>query len=118
MRKLREWISRLGGFFCKQGKDREFDEELKSHLQFHIEDNLRSGMTPEAARRAAMIKLGGLDSAKEAYRDQRGELSGRKARAASRSRDSGIGGKAGRDAQQAGVCDHGLQLLAGASVRD
>src|SRR5262249_54360689 len=35
-------------------------------------DNLRTGMTPEEARRQAMIKLGGIDSIKEAYRDQRG----------------------------------------------
>jgi predicted permease len=38
----------------------------------HIEDNLRLGMTPEEARRQALIKLGGIESTKEAYRDQRG----------------------------------------------
>src|SRR5688572_21705971 len=72
MRKLREWIFRTGGLFNKQRKDRELNEEIESHLQLHIEDNLRSGMTPEAARRDAMIKLGGMDVVKEAYRDQRG----------------------------------------------
>src|SRR5262249_24890836 len=34
--------------------------------------NLRLGMTPEEARREAMVKLGGVESTKEAYRDQRG----------------------------------------------
>src|SRR5437667_9745986 len=72
MRKLREWILRFGGLFNKQRKDRELDVEIESHLQFHIEDNLRLGMTPEEARRQAMIKLGGVESIKEAYRDQRG----------------------------------------------
>ena len=38
----------------------------------HFEDNLRLGMTPEEARRQAMVKLGGIESTKEAYRDQRG----------------------------------------------
>src|SRR5213593_964316 len=72
MRRLREWILRFGGLFNKQRKDRELDDEIESHLQMHIEDNLRSGMTPEEARREAMIKLGGIESTKEAYRDQRG----------------------------------------------
>ena len=72
MKRLREWMVRFGGLFNKQRKDRELDVEIESHLQFHIEDNLRLGMTPEEARRQAMIKLGGVESMKEAYRDQRG----------------------------------------------
>ncbi len=72
MRKLRELILRLGGLFDKQRKDRELDEEIESHLQLHIEDNLRLGTTPKEARREAVIKLGGIESMKEAYRDQRG----------------------------------------------
>ncbi len=38
----------------------------------HIEDNLRSGMTTEEARRDALIRLGGVEPAKEACRDRRG----------------------------------------------
>src|SRR3989441_4596767 len=72
MRKVRTWIVRFGGLFNKQRKDRELDEEIESHLQLHIEDNLRLGMTPEEARRQALIKIGGVESTKEAYRDQRG----------------------------------------------
>lgn len=72
MRRLRGWIVRLGGLFNKQRKDRELEDEIESHLQMHIEDNLRFGMTPEEARRQALIKLGGIESTKEAYRDQRG----------------------------------------------
>src|SRR5438445_1916235 len=72
MRKLRGWVRRFGGLFNKRRKDRELAEELESHLQMHIEDNLRSGMSPEESRRQAILKLGGLESTKEAYRDQRG----------------------------------------------
>jgi hypothetical protein len=72
MRRLRALIVRLGGLFDRQRKDRELDDEIESHLQMHIEDNLRSGMTPVEARRRALIKLGGVSSTKEAYRDQRG----------------------------------------------
>lgn len=72
MKRLRELIQRLGGLFNQQDKDRELDDEIESHLQMHNEDNLRLGMTPEEARREALIKLGGIESMKEAYRDQRG----------------------------------------------
>src|SRR6266536_5090714 len=72
MRRVREFFLRFGGLFNKQRKDQELDDEIESHLQLHIEDNLRLGMAQEEARREALIKLGGVDSMKEAYRDQRG----------------------------------------------
>jgi predicted permease len=72
MRKLRGWIMRFGGLFNKGRKDRELQDELESHVQMHTEDNIRSGMTPEEARRQAMIKFGGMESVKEACREQRG----------------------------------------------
>lgn len=37
-----------------------------------MEDNLRSGMTLDEARRQAVIKLGGTESTKELYREQQG----------------------------------------------
>jgi putative ABC transport system permease protein len=72
MKRLREWTVRFGGLFKKQRKDWELDEEIESHLQLHIEDNVRLGMTPDEARRRAMIQFGGIESTKESYRDQRG----------------------------------------------
>ena len=72
MRRLREWFGRFRGLFNKRRKDRELDDEIESHLQMHLEDNLRLGMTPQEARRQAIIKLGGIECSKEAYRDQRG----------------------------------------------
>jgi predicted permease len=72
MRRLRAWFLRVGSLFNKQRGERELSDELESHLQMHIEDNLRRGMTPDEARRKALIKLGGVEQAKENYRDQRG----------------------------------------------
>ena len=54
--------------------DVEFAAELESHLQMHIEDNLRAGMSPTEARRRALIKLGGVEQVKEVYRNRRGIL--------------------------------------------
>lgn len=67
----RAWFARLGGLFHKAQRDAEFAAELESHLELHVEDNLRAGMTPEAARRDALMRLGGLAQAKELYRDRR-----------------------------------------------
>jgi hypothetical protein len=71
MKQLRAIILRLTGIFRKEHRDRELAAEIESHLQLHIEDNLRSGMTTEQARREAILKLGGVEATKEAYRDRR-----------------------------------------------
>jgi macrolide transport system ATP-binding/permease protein len=70
MRKLRAFLLRFKGLFLKDARDRDFADELESHLQMHIDDNIRAGMSPQEARRVAVMKLGGLDQAKEAYRDR------------------------------------------------
>src|SRR2546425_9563559 len=72
MRRLRAWLVRFAGIFGKDRCGREFAAEIESHLQIHMDDNLRSGMTPAEARRNALIKLGGLEQTKESYRDQKG----------------------------------------------
>ena len=72
MRQIRAWLLRLAGLFAKDRREQELAEEMESHLQMHIEDNLRSGMNPEGARRNALIKLGGIEQTKENYRDRRG----------------------------------------------
>ena len=71
MRPVRAFFSRLGGSFSQARREREMAEELESHLQMQTEDNLRSGMSAEQARRAAVLKSGGLEPAKEACRDRR-----------------------------------------------
>lgn len=70
MRQLRAWLLRFKGIFLKGDRERELADEIESHLQMHIDDNLRAGMSPQEARRVAVMKLGGVDSTKEAYRDR------------------------------------------------
>jgi predicted permease len=72
MRSIRAWLVRLAAMFGRrQRDDGDFMAEMQSHLQMHIEDNLRRGMSREAARREALIKLGGLEQTKQLYRDRR-----------------------------------------------
>ena len=72
MRRLRAWLLRLGDFLRKGQRDRELSAEIESHLQLHIADNLRAGMSSTQARREALMKLGGVEQTKEIYRDRRG----------------------------------------------
>ena len=70
MKAFRAWLLRSRGLFSKAQREREFASEIESHLQMQIDDNLRSGMTPEEARRAALLKLGGVEQTKQAYRER------------------------------------------------
>ena len=70
MKALRAAASRLLGVVRKDHRERELAAELDAHLQLHIDDNLRAGMSPEEARRTALLKLGGLEQTKERYRER------------------------------------------------
>jgi hypothetical protein len=62
----------VGTAFRTGALDREFDEELESHLVMLTEDNIRRGMTPEQARREALLRMGGPVSLRAQHRDVRG----------------------------------------------
>jgi len=72
MRRVRVFLLRLFGSLDGRRTQEEVSRELKSHLQLHIEHNLGLGMTPEEARRDALVRLGGLEQARQLYIDQRG----------------------------------------------
>jgi predicted permease len=72
---MRSWLAalrRIGGLFTPDRARRDFDDELESHLQLHVDELVRSGSTPAEARRQALAKLGGRQQARERYRDRRG----------------------------------------------
>jgi predicted permease len=72
MNRFRSSLSRLLNLFRSRAQsERELSAELDSHLQLHIDDNLRRGLSPEQARRTAVLQLGGLEQTKERVRDQR-----------------------------------------------
>jgi predicted permease len=72
MNRVRAWFCRLVEIFGRDRRDHELDAEIESHIAMHVEANVRAGMTPDEARRAALIKLGGVEQTKENYRDRRG----------------------------------------------
>jgi putative ABC transport system permease protein len=52
--------------------EQELDEEVRSHVEMLVEENLRKGMSPEEARYAALRSFGGVEQVKEVYRERRG----------------------------------------------
>lgn len=49
----------------------ELDDELRFHLEKQIESNILSGMSPEEARRQALITFGGVQQTRESVREVR-----------------------------------------------
>lgn len=71
MRSFRVFALRFAGLFRRKQSNADFSDELRSHLQMHIDDNVRAGMNPDEARRQALIRLGGVEPTKETYRERR-----------------------------------------------
>ena len=51
-------LRRIANLFTRSRGDREIDAELCAHIDLRIDDNLAAGMSPEAARRDAMLRFG------------------------------------------------------------
>ena len=69
---LRLFTARLRALFGGAAEDREFAQELESHLEMLTEENVRLGMRPEAAARQARLTLGSVTSLQSQHRDVRG----------------------------------------------
>jgi predicted permease len=69
---LRILALRIKGLFGKRGRETELDAELHAHLEALTEENIRRGMAPKDARHAAHREFGGVEQAKELYRERRG----------------------------------------------
>jgi putative ABC transport system permease protein len=69
---LRVLVQRLIALFRKERLEQELDDELCSHLEMQVEENVRKGMSPQDARYAALRSFGGVEQVKEIYREQMG----------------------------------------------
>ncbi|HEY4010106.1 MAG TPA: ABC transporter permease [Acidobacteriaceae bacterium] len=69
---IRSALARIRAFANKPVRDTDLDQELASHLDFAIEENLRRGLSPEEARRQALIRFGGVEQSREQQRAARG----------------------------------------------
>jgi predicted permease len=70
-RTLQKLRMRLRSLVGGAALDRELDEELQDHIERLTADHISRGMAPTAARRAAVLAMGGLERRKEECRDVR-----------------------------------------------
>ncbi len=63
---------RVRTLFGARALDRDFEQELDAHLALLAHDYERRGMRPDEARRAARLRLGGVETLKDQHRDTRG----------------------------------------------
>jgi predicted permease len=69
---IRDFTARLRTVLQRSRADREFDQELQSHVDMLTDDNLARGMAPDEARRAARLRVGSSSSLSMRHRDARG----------------------------------------------
>jgi putative ABC transport system permease protein len=60
----------LRNIFLSRRVEVDLDQEVRSHLEMLTEENIRGGMQPEDAHRAARIELGGVEQLKEQVREE------------------------------------------------
>jgi predicted permease len=69
---LRALTRRVRALLRREEMEGELDEELRFHLEKETERNVRLGMSPAEARRAALVEFGGVERVREECRDVRG----------------------------------------------
>src|SRR5947209_14067743 len=62
-KRLREVVTRPAS------QENDSNEELRFHLEKEIELNIAAGMSPDEARRQALISFGGVQQARESLRE-------------------------------------------------
>jgi putative ABC transport system permease protein len=71
MRQLRALALRIRGLFQRHREEDDFSAELESHVALHTDESIRAGLSPEEARRQALIRLGGAEQTRQAHRERR-----------------------------------------------
>ncbi len=61
-------LSLFRNLFRKQAVDRSLDDELSSSLEILTQEKMKQGLSQPAARREALIELGGIEQVKEEVR--------------------------------------------------
>src|SRR5262245_51412135 len=65
------FMSVLRRIFRRNVVEADLDDELQAYLQHDIDARIARGMTPEDARRKALVDFGGREQTKERVRDAR-----------------------------------------------
>jgi putative ABC transport system permease protein len=67
---MRELGRRIASLFRRSQIENGLNDEIAFHIEQQTAKNIRAGMTPDAARRAALVRFGGVEQVREATRDE------------------------------------------------
>jgi putative ABC transport system permease protein len=71
VKSLRRFFARLANFRTSGAHDERLKEEIAEHVALQTAENLRAGLSPDEARRQALLKFGGVETINEDYRAER-----------------------------------------------
>ncbi len=72
MSSLRRFVIRLMTSVTRRQDEERLREEFEDYLALETEANVQRGLAAADARRQAVLRFGGLEAAKEGYRDEQG----------------------------------------------
>jgi putative ABC transport system permease protein len=72
MKTLRRLFHRLLSWTTAARDEATLQAEIEEHIAMQTADILRAGLSPEEARRQALLKFGNVGVMKESFRDQKG----------------------------------------------
>jgi predicted permease len=72
MNKLRAFWTRLINTLRRTPYSKDFADELETHVAMDTERGIRNGLSPEEARRQALIRFGGIAQVRDAYAERQG----------------------------------------------
>jgi hypothetical protein len=65
------WV-RVRALLFREAVEEELEDEIRFHLDMETEKLIRSSLSPDEARRKALLEFGGVERFKEKTRDARG----------------------------------------------
>jgi len=71
MKALRRFLVRLTASIKRGRDEKRLRDEIEEHLALQTAENIKAGISPDEARRQAVLKFGAVEVLKEDYRDQR-----------------------------------------------
>jgi len=72
MKTLRRLFHQLLSWTTVARDEATIQAEIEEHIALQTADNLRAGLSPEEARRQALLKFGNVEAMKESFREQKG----------------------------------------------
>jgi putative ABC transport system permease protein len=67
---MSEWWKRIRSLGRRDALESGLDDEIRFHIEKQTEKNRRAGMSPQEARRQALVRFGGVEGVKESTRDE------------------------------------------------